>query len=100
MFPRISSMSTPTTRADFEDRMNVLREHLRLGKMHFAQGLRGPDSLLKVRKLPNGRIDLLSIDESARLHANMTHQMMTGGFGEEFDAEVDNDVDDEDPVTD
>lgn len=65
--------------------MNVLREQLRLGKMHFAQGLRVPDSLLKVRKLPNGRIDLLSIDESARLQANMMHQMLSGAFGSDFD---------------
>ena len=82
----ISRMSTPMTRVDFEERMNVVREHLRLGKMHFARGLRGPDSLLKVRHLPNGRIDLLSIDESARLQANTIHQMMSGGFGEEIDA--------------
>lgn len=81
----ISPMSVPMTRVDFEERMNVLREHMRLGKMHFARGLRGPDSLLQVRKLPNGRIDLLSIDESARLHANTTYQMMTGGFGAKFD---------------
>lgn len=85
MLPKISSMSPPSTRAEFEERMNVLREQLRLGKMHFAQGLRGPDSLLKVRKLPNGRIDLLSIDESARLHANMMHQMVSGAFGSDFD---------------
>ncbi|MBB3274280.1 MULTISPECIES: AVAST type 1 anti-phage system protein Avs1c [unclassified Pseudoxanthomonas] len=73
------------TRVDFEERMNVLREQLRLGKMHFAHGLRGPDSLLQVRKLPNGRIDLLSVDETARLQANTMHQMMTGGFGAKFD---------------
>lgn len=85
MFPKFTTMSTPSTRAEFEERLNVLREHLRLGKMHFAEGLRGPDSLLKVHKLPNGRIDLLSIDESARLQANMTHQMITGGFGTDFD---------------
>lgn len=82
---KISPMSRPMTRVDFEERMNVLREQLRLGKMRFACGLRGPDSLLQVRKLPNGRIDLLSIDESARLQANMIHQMMTGGFGAEID---------------
>lgn len=79
-------MSTPMTRVDFEERMNVVREHLRMGKMHFAHGLRGPDSLLRVRKLPNGRIDLLSIDESARLQANTMYQMMNGGFGAEVDA--------------
>lgn len=88
MVRNFNRMSTPTTRADFEDRMNVLREQVRLGKMHFARDLRGPDSLLKVRKLPNGRIDLLSIDEFARLNANTTHQMMTGGFGAVFDAAI------------
>lgn len=96
MVPNFNRMSTPTTRADFEDRMNVLREQLRLGKMRFARGLRGPDSLLKVRKLPNGRIDLLSIDESARLQANMMHQMATGGFGAEAAALANA----EDPATD
>ncbi|OXI43526.1 AVAST type 1 anti-phage system protein Avs1c [Burkholderia aenigmatica] len=85
MFPKISTMSTPSTRAEFEERLNVLREQMRLGKMHFAEGLRGPDSLLKVRKLPNGRIDLLSIDESARIQANMMHQMITGAFGPDLE---------------
>ncbi|MNL49195.1 hypothetical protein D3C87_1721100 [compost metagenome] len=88
MFPKFTRMSTPSTRADFEERVNVLREQVRLGKMHFATGLRGPDSLLRIRKLPNGRIDLLSIDESARLNANTMHQAMTGGFGAEFDAAI------------
>lgn len=87
----ISPMSPPMTRVDFEERMNALREQLRLGKMHFAQGLRGPDSLLQVRELPNGRIDLLSIDETARLHANTTYQLMAGGFGAKFEELVSSD---------
>lgn len=86
MVKNISRMSTPMTRVDFEERINLVREQLRLGKMHFARGLRGPDSLLQVRKLPNGRIDLLSIDESARLQANTMYQMMIRGFGAEIDA--------------
>lgn len=32
------------------------------------------ESLSRVRYLPNGRVDLLSIDESARLQANSAHQ--------------------------
>jgi hypothetical protein len=75
-------MHTPYTRAEFEERMNYAREHLITGKMHFAKGLRGPDSLLNVRYLPNRRIDLLSIDEMARLHANTTYQMRNVDFGE------------------
>ena len=68
-------MHTPSTRAEFEERMNYAREQLINGKMHFSKGLRGPDSLLNVRYLPNRRIDLLSIDEMARLHANTIYGM-------------------------
>lgn len=70
-----TKMYTPSTRAEFEERMNYAREQLISGKMHFSKGLRGPDSLLSVRYLPNRRVDLLSIDEMARLHANTVYQM-------------------------
>lgn len=70
-----SQMDTPSTRAEFEERMNYMCEQLKKRKMKFASGLRGPDSLGNVRYLPNRRIDLLSIDESARLQANMSFQM-------------------------
>lgn len=73
-------MQTPSSRAEFEERMNSVREQLREQKMHFAEGLRTPDSLLNVRYLPNRRIDLLSIDETARLHANMTYQFRNNDF--------------------
>ncbi|MGK5032261.1 AVAST type 1 anti-phage system protein Avs1c [Janthinobacterium sp. MDT1-19] len=75
-------MDTPSTRAEFEERLNYAREHLNNGIMQFAKGLRGPDSLLKVRYLPNGRIDFLSVDEMARLTANQTYQMRNMDFGE------------------
>ena len=68
-------MHTPYTRAEFEERMNYAREHLKNGTMLFKKGLRGPDSLFNVRYLPNRRIDLLSIDEMARVQANTTYQM-------------------------
>lgn len=70
-----STMQTPETRAEFEERMNFLVEQLKSGQMRFAPGLRIVDSLTSVRYLPNRRIDLLSIDESARLQANMAFQM-------------------------
>lgn len=76
-----SPMQTPSTRAEFEERMNFAREQLKNGMMHFAKGLRGPDSLLNVRYLPNRRIDLLSIDEMARLNANTSYQMRNSEFG-------------------
>ncbi|ASM52750.1 hypothetical protein PNIG_a0431 [Pseudoalteromonas nigrifaciens] len=33
------------------------------------------EGILNVRKLPNGRIDFLSVNESARLHANTVFHM-------------------------
>lgn len=78
---KLTRMDTPSTRAEFEERLNFAREHLINGMMHFAKGLRGPDSLLKVRYLPNGRIDFLSVDEMARLTANQTYQMRNMDFG-------------------
>ena len=76
-----TTMKTPSTRAEFEERMNYVREQLINGKMHFSKGVRGLDSLLNVRYLPNRRIDLLSIDEKARLNANTTYQMRNLDFG-------------------
>lgn len=68
-------MKTPQTRAEFERRLHLLREQLRQGKMHFSKSVvRSIDGLQRVRKLPNGRIDFLSVDESTRLQANMTVQ--------------------------
>jgi hypothetical protein len=77
-------MQTPSTRAEFEERMNYAREQVINGKMHFLKGLRSPDSLLNVRYLPNRRIDLLSIDELARVTANQTYQMRNVNFGDTF----------------
>ncbi|EPJ80509.1 MULTISPECIES: AVAST type 1 anti-phage system protein Avs1c [Pseudomonas] len=71
----LTSYATPLTRADFEARVGYSAEQCRMGLIHFAKGLRGTESLTQVRCLPNGRIDLLSIDEAARLHANMMYQM-------------------------
>ncbi|WP_424949140.1 AVAST type 1 anti-phage system protein Avs1c [Delftia tsuruhatensis] len=73
-------METPSSRAEFEECMQMVREQLIQGKLMFNKGLRGPESLLKVRLLPNRRIDLLSIDESARLQGNMARQFMVGAF--------------------
>lgn len=73
----MSPMNTPESREDFERRVHVLREQLRLGKMQFSDRVkRGTDQLLRIRLLPNGRVDLLSIDESARLMANMSYGML------------------------
>jgi hypothetical protein len=66
----------PETREEFERNFHVLAEKMKEGKIKFARGLdRTINGLLRVRKLPNGRIDFLTVDESARLMANMTAEM-------------------------
>lgn len=68
-------MRSPQTRAEFERRLHLLHERLRQGKMYFSSNVvRGIDGLQRVRMLPNGRIDFLSVDESTRLQANMMDQ--------------------------
>ncbi len=70
-----SHMKTPRTRAEFERNFHLLHRQFKEGKIHIAQGLSGViDGLARVRLLPNGRIDFLSVDESARLQANMMNQ--------------------------
>lgn len=71
-------MDTPVTRGEFERNFDLLHRQLEEGKMHFPIDY-PMDSLLRVRRLPNGRIDFLSVDEMARLNANTT-----GHFTEEF----------------
>ena len=80
----MSTYETPSTRADFEERMNYSREQMKQGKVHFSREVGGLESLLAVRLLPNGRIDLLSIDESARLHANTTFHMRNLNFDDKL----------------
>ena len=73
----ISTMNTPNTRKEFEYRMSLLEVAIREGKMMFASQCMGSvDSLQKVRKMGNGRLDLLTVDEAARLQANMMTNMM------------------------
>lgn len=74
----IKSMKQPMTRAEFEHRFHLLKEQIQRGKMHFAIGTtRGIE---KIRFLPNGRIDFLSVNESARLQANMMTQFQNEEF--------------------
>ncbi|KVO39274.1 hypothetical protein WJ85_30030 [Burkholderia ubonensis] len=70
-------MQRPTTREEFEERINLVHEHLQSGKMH-PNGMEG---MLNVRLLPNGRIDMLSVDEFVRLNANTTYQMIATDMG-------------------
>lgn len=74
----MKTMQTPMTRAEFERRFHLLKEQIRRGQMRFAIGT--TLGLEKIRLLPNGRIDFLSVNESARLQANMMTQFQNEEF--------------------
>ncbi|WP_082079629.1 AVAST type 1 anti-phage system protein Avs1c [Cupriavidus basilensis] len=78
MFPKLTRMKQPMTRGEFEERINLTHEQIHTGKLH-PNGL---DGLLDVRHLPNGRIDMLSVNEMVRLNANMSHQMIATPMGD------------------
>jgi phosphatidylglycerophosphatase A len=68
--------SIPRTRSEFERNIHILAELLREGRMKFASHLEGTlNGLSRVRGLPNGRINFLTINESARLIVNMAAEM-------------------------
>lgn len=80
---KIETMDTPSTREEFEYRFHLLSEKIRTDKFH-------PPSmrcLEEVRLLPNGRIDILSINEQARLTANMMSQFDTKRMQESIKAQ-------------
>lgn len=73
----IGSMKTPKTREEFEYGFHLLKNSLENGRMYFStQAMVGIEGLQKVRELPNGRIDFLSVDELTRLQANMYATML------------------------
>lgn len=78
----METMQTPTTRAEFERRFHLLREQMRKGKFLIARGM--STGLEKVRFLPNSRIDFLSVNETARLQANMMVQFQSEEFKEKL----------------
>lgn len=80
MIPKMQSMDTPKTRAEFELRFHHLLEALKHGKLTIPRDM--GESFLRLKKLPNGRLDFLSVDESARLQANM--MLHFSGFKDEL----------------
>ncbi|WP_367011494.1 AVAST type 1 anti-phage system protein Avs1c, partial [Bremerella sp. JC817] len=81
-------MTTPLSRHEFERAFNIAAEQMRQGKIKFAASMiELIDSLRRVRDLPNGRLDLLSIDERARLHANSTVTWLEDGAFEAIRSE-------------
>ncbi|EDK28166.1 hypothetical protein VSWAT3_01970 [Vibrionales bacterium SWAT-3] len=65
---------TPDTRSEFELRFHYLHNIIKRGKFYVNADI-SMEGILKVRKLPNGRIDFLSVNEQARLNANMMYHM-------------------------
>ena len=72
MFQKFTHMTPPQTRAEFEGRFHHMAQIMKDGKMHISSHIADSigESMLAVRLLPNGRIDFLSVDETARLQAN------------------------------
>lgn len=72
-------MPPPTCRAEFEHNVFLfvddLNQHIN-DDAYLRTHLRGVfDSIKKLRQLPNGRIELPTIDESLRLRSNMMDWM-------------------------
>jgi hypothetical protein len=66
----------PTSRRELERNLFLLGEKLKDGKIKFhPRVIHTIDGLMRLRKLPNGRVDLLSLDEMTRLNANMLADM-------------------------
>lgn len=65
---------TPETRSEFELRFHYMHNFIKQGKLYVNANV-SMEGILKVRKLPNGRIDFLSVNEQARLNANMMYHM-------------------------
>ena len=81
----MENFNAPRTRAEFERNFHLLRKQMEDGKLHFFKSVsRQLDGLFRVRLLPNGRIDFLSVDESARLQANMMNKFSEESFQERF----------------
>lgn len=78
-------MNTPRTRAEFERNFNLLHRQIADDKFFVNRECRHTISgIHRVRFLPNGRIDFLSVDESARLEANMIANMSDGLFEDQM----------------
>ncbi len=91
--PHMKSMNTPRTRAEFERNFHLLHGQIKDGKFHIAHGLSGSlEGLARVRFLPNGRIDFLSVDESARCLANSTAHLSEEWLQEQLKAEKSSEV--------
>lgn len=73
----ITRMDTPDTREEFERRMNIMHDRVMNGKLLFHEGLTDViEGMCDLHAMPNGRVDLLTVNEAARLQANMMVQFV------------------------
>ena len=72
-------------REDFERGSNLLKESMENQHISFAQGMGNHlvDSLKRAKKLPNGRLDLYTIDESIR---SVFHILVSDHFDKIYEA--------------
>ena len=75
-------MQTPTTRAEFEYRFYLMKEQIKQGKFHISSSAIHGIGIEKVRLLPNGRIDFLSVNESARCLVNTSNHFQSEAMKE------------------
>lgn len=64
----------PDHRTLFEHHLYLVNELNRLGRLRLRKGMENP-GIDKVRSLPNGRIDLHTINEGARIMMNICANM-------------------------
>ena len=66
----------PTSRKDFEHNMHLLKEKAEKGQVRLTESsIKSIKGLMNARYAPNQRINLHTINEMARLMANMVTQM-------------------------
>lgn len=63
-------MITPNNRKEFERNISILAESIEQGTSKFLPDRKIIMSLLKSKKLPNKRINFITVDERSRLLAN------------------------------
>ena len=87
------------TRAEFERKFYLLVRTVKKGKLQFPVDLPGVvEGLARLRDLPNGRLDLLSIDETTRSLANTMTQFESMDLAQ-FNTDAQSQADDFNPVS-
>jgi len=75
----LTHINTPMNRFEYERNLYIIAEQMRNGKFR-CSSRDYVESFRKVRKLPNKRFDLLTIDETVRLSANMSANFLDQGI--------------------